>query len=129
MTPSDRIALPLLGVAFWIAGTVFYEFRGHQVFEGGAPRYWVNFILTTAITTVVCILILKVRHIPPIDWAAAGLLIALPGMFGEAILLSRFAEWMPRMHPESAGRYGSFLFATYAVFLTIAEVVALRAAK
>src|SRR5579871_908055 len=64
MTPSDRIVLPLLGVAFWIAGTVFYEFRGHQVFEGGAPRYWVNFILTPAITTVVCILILKVRHIP-----------------------------------------------------------------
>ena len=60
------------------------------------------------------------------DWAFAALLLALPGMFGEAVLLSRFATLMPRMRPESAGRYGAFLFATYALFLTIAEIVTVR---
>ncbi|MFZ0805046.1 MAG: DUF5367 family protein, partial [Candidatus Sulfotelmatobacter sp.] len=56
-----------------------------------------------------------------------ALLLALPGMFGEAALLSRFAAFMPRMRPETAGRYGAFLFATYALFLTIAEIVTVRA--
>ena len=60
------------------------------------------------------------------EWASAGLLIALPGMFGEAVLLSRFAAFMLRMRPETAGRYGAFLFATYGVFLTIAEIVTMR---
>jgi hypothetical protein len=49
-------------------------------------------------------------------------------MFGEALLLSRFSTLMPRMRLETAGKYGAFLFATYAVFLTIAEIIALRAA-
>jgi hypothetical protein len=48
-------------------------------------------------------------------------------MFGEALLLSRFATFMPRMHPETGGKYGAFLFATYALFLTIAEIVTIRA--
>ncbi len=73
------------------------------------------------VTAAVCALILQWRHTPPADWASATLLIALPGMFGEAVLLSRFAVFMPRMRPETAGRYGAFLFATYALFLTIAD--------
>lgn len=126
MTLFDKLLFLLLGIVFWIAGTVFYEFRGHQVFESTAQRYWINFVLTPAFTTAVCVLILKWRRTPAMDWASAALLIALPGMFGEALLLSRFADLMPRMRPESAGRYGAFLFATYALFLTIAEVVTIR---
>lgn len=59
--------------------------------------------------------------------ASAALLIALPGMFGEAVLLSRFATFMPRMRLETGGKYGAFLFATYALFLTIAEIVTVAA--
>ncbi len=53
--------------------------------------------------------------------------IAIPGMIGEAILLSRFSVLMPGMQPPSAGKYSGFLFATYALFLAIAETVTLRA--
>jgi hypothetical protein len=127
MKPFDRLLLPLLGVAFWIGGTILYEFRGHQVFETSDRGYWINFALTPLVTAAVCILILKWRQVPRADWASAALLIALPGMFGEAVLLSRFAAFMPRMRPETAGRYGAFLFATYALFLTIAEIVTVRA--
>ena len=126
MNPFDKFLFPLLGVAFWVGGTVLYEYRGQQVFEASDQRYWINFALTPVVTTAICILILKWRHTPPADWAFAALLIALPGMFGEAVLLSRFAAFMPRMRPESAGRYGAFLFATYALFLTIAEIVTAR---
>jgi hypothetical protein len=127
MKPFDKMLLPLLGLAFWVGGTILYEFRGRYIFEGSSQRYWINFVLTPVVTAAICILILNWRHIPAADWASAALLIALPGMFGEAALLSRFAVFMPRMRPETAGRYGAFLFATYALFLTIAEVVSARA--
>ncbi|MGC2449407.1 MAG: DUF5367 family protein [Candidatus Sulfotelmatobacter sp.] len=126
MKPFDKLLFPLLGIAFWVAGTILYEYRGHRVFESGDQRYWINFILTPIVTTVACVLILRWRHIPAADWAFAALLIALPGMFGEALLLSHFATLMPRMRPETAGRYGAFLFATYALFLTIAEIVTVQ---
>lgn len=122
MRPFDKALFLLVGVVFWIAGTVLYEFRGTHVFESTSQRYWINFVLTPVFTTVICVLILRWRQTPAAEWAFAALLIALPGMFGEAVLLSRFAELMPRMRPESAGRFGAFLFATYALFLTIAEV-------
>ena len=129
MKPYDKLLFLLLGIAFWIAGTILYEYRGHHVFETSDQRYWINFVLTPVFTTAVCVLILKSRHTPPAEWAFAALLLALPGMFGEALLLSRFASFMPRMRPETAGRYGAFLFATYALFLTIAEIVTVRASS
>jgi Family of unknown function (DUF5367) len=127
MNPFDKLLFPALGLAFWVGGTILYEFRGRFVFEGSDQRYWINFVLTPVVTAAICILILKWRHTPAADWNSAALLLALPGMFGEAALLSRFAVFMPRMRPETAGRYGAFLFATYALFLTIAEIVSLRA--
>jgi hypothetical protein len=127
MKPNDKVILLLIGVAFWVGGTILYRYRGHHVFESSDLGYWISFVLTPVVTTVICILILKWRDVPAADWGSAALLLALPGMFGEAALLSRFAVFMPNMRPETAGRYGAFLFATYALFLTIAEVVTVRA--
>jgi hypothetical protein len=36
---------------------------------------------------------------------------------------------MPKLHAGSGGKYGAFLFATYAVVLGLAEVVTLRSAR
>jgi len=129
MRPFDNLLFMVLGFLFWIGGTVLYRFRGHKVFETSDQQYWINFALTPIVTTAVCILILRWRHTPASDWAFSALLIALPGMFGEAILLSRFAQFMPRMRPETAGRYGAFLFATYALFLAVAAFFSARAAN
>jgi hypothetical protein len=126
MKSADKYIFLFFGVAFWIIGTIWYELRGPRVFESSSQRYWINFIITPVVTTAICILMMKWRNVPAAQWGSAALLIALPGMFGEAILLSRFATLMPRMRPETAGRYGAFLFATYALFLTIAEIVSLR---
>jgi len=127
MTTRDELVFGVFGAAFWVVGTIWYELRGPHVFEGSSQRYWVNFVITPIVTAAVCILLLKWRQIAAADWSKAALLIALPGMFGEAALLSDFAKFMPRMHPETAGRYGAFLFASYALFLTIAEMVTIRA--
>ena len=127
MKMNDILLFVLFGVAFWVIGTIWYELRGPHVFESTSQRYWINLVLTPILSAVICILLLKLRHVPPAEWASAALLIALPGMFGEAVLLSSFATFMPRLHPETAGKYGAFLFAAYALFLTIAEIVSLRA--
>jgi hypothetical protein len=123
MKMSDNLLFVGFGAAFWVVGTIWYEWRGPQVFESTSQRYWINFVLTPIVTAAICMVILRWRHVPAAEWASAALLIALPGMFGEAVLLSRFATLMPRMRLETAGKYGAFLFATYALFLTIAEIV------
>jgi hypothetical protein len=127
MKMNDKLLFVLFGAAFWVVGTIWYQWRGPQVFESGSQRYWINFVLTPIVTAAICMIILRWRQVPAADWASAALLVALPGMFGEAALLSRFATFMPRMHPETAGKYGAFLFATYALFLTIAEIVTILA--
>jgi Mn2+/Fe2+ NRAMP family transporter len=117
----------LFGFAFWVVGTVWYELRGPSVFETSPQRYWINFVLTAVFSAAFCIVIMKWRQISAASWSSAALLIALPGMFGEAILLSNFGRFMPRMRVESGGKYGAFLFAAYALFLTISEIVTVRA--
>jgi len=87
----DKLLFVLFGAAFWVIGTIWYELRGPQVFESTSVRYWINFAVTPILTAVICILLLRWRHVPAAEWASAALLIALPGMFGEAALLSRFA--------------------------------------
>jgi hypothetical protein len=129
MKPFDKLLLLTFGLGFWVIGTIWYEYRGPRIFEASELRYWINFVITPAVTAGICILILNWRRIPMPDWASAALLIALPGMFGEAVLLTRFARFMPRMRPETAGKYGAFLFASYAVFLTIAEIITVRGAS
>jgi hypothetical protein len=125
---TREIALLLVfGLMFWIAGTLYYEKFGALVFETTSRRYWVNFVLTPIVTSAVCVLILKGMEVPASLWTSATLLIAIPGMLGEAVLLSHFSALMPRMQETSAGKYGAFLFATYALILSIAEIVTLRA--
>ena len=45
------------------------------------------------------------------------------------VVLAKFSIFMPKLRAASGGRYGAFLFATYAVPLAIAEVVTLKAAR
>jgi len=127
MKTHSAIVMVLFGLAFWVLGTLWYQARGAQIFETTSVRYWANFGLTPFISALVCVGVFRWQQVPSAGWASAALLVALPGMFGEAVLLSNFAKWMPRMQAASAGRYGGFLFATYALVLGVAELVTLRA--
>jgi hypothetical protein len=127
MKTHDIVYLLLFGLAIWLLGTVYYELRGPAVLETTSARYWSNFILSPILSAVLCIAILRARHVPAAAWASAALLLALPGMFGEAVLLSHFSTFMPKLNPASGARYGAFLFAAYALVLSIAEAVTLKA--
>jgi len=126
---SDITILLLFGLTFWVLGTLYYVSRGHLILETTTLRYWINFIATPIISTVICFVLLRFRHIAPRNWASASLLIALPGILGEVLILARFTTYMPRMLPETAGSYGAFLFLSYGLLLAISEAVTLRAAN
>jgi hypothetical protein len=129
MKIQQCMMLLALGLVLWILGTIYYAYAGHRVLETTPARYWVSFAISPIISTAFCIFILRWRHIPPSNWAVAILLLAIPGMVGEAVVLSNLGTLMPRIQEASGGRYGAFLFATYAVVLGIAEFVTLRSTR
>jgi hypothetical protein len=125
----DIVYLSVVGLAIWMIGTVYYAYAGSRVLETTSLRYWISFALSPIFSALLCIAIVRRRRIPSPKWAAAMLLLAIPGMIGEAVVLSNLTTFMPRLHAESGGRYGALLFATYAVVLGIAETVTLRATR
>ena len=129
MRIQECMLLLSLGLVIWILGTIYYAYSGRGILETTPVRYWVSFAISPVISAALCILILRWRHIAPSNWAVAMLLLAIPGMIGEAIVLSNLRTFMPRIQETSGGRYGAFLFATYAVVLGIAEVATLRSAR
>jgi hypothetical protein len=129
MKTQSCIVLFGLGLLIWVLGTVYYAYRGHLVLETTSMRYWISFFISPLVSAILCIAILKLRQVPHRDWVSGMLLLAIPGMIGEAVVLSHLSIFMPRIHASSGGRYGAFLFATYAVALGIAEAVTLRASR
>jgi len=128
MRRHDVVSLLMIGLVLWILGSIYYAYRGQRVLEGSRLHYWIGFLMSPIATAAICIAILKVMSVPAPLWASGMLLLAIPGMIGEAVALSHLPVFMPRIQASSGGRYGAFLFATYALVLGIAEVVTLRAA-
>ena len=127
MNRAEIALLLASGIAIWILGTIYFSLRGQPILETTPMRYWLSFALTPVLSAILCICILKLLHTPAPQWTSAMLLLALPGMIGEAILLTHFATFMPRLQIASSGKYGAMLFAAYAVALGFAEAVTLRA--
>jgi hypothetical protein len=120
------VLLLVVGLAIWILGTVYFAYTGPIVLETTSRRYWVSFLISPIVSGLVCIAILWWLHIPNANWAPAMLLLAIPGMIGEAVILTNLTAFMPKLHVSSGGKYAAFLFATYAVVLGLAEVVTLK---
>jgi len=127
MKGLDAVILLVLGLIIWIVGTIYYANHGPAILETTSMHYWTAFALSPIVSAALCIAILRWRHIAPANWTSAMLLLAIPGMIGEAVVLSNLPTFMPKLHAASGGRYGAFLFATYALVLGVAEVVTLRA--
>jgi hypothetical protein len=127
MTLQNRVMLFAIGLIIWIVGSIYYAYRGPLVLETTRLHYWVNFFVSPLLSAILLVVIFKLLRIVPLDWASAALLVAIPGMVGEAVVLSHLSTFMPRIQASSGGRYGAFLFATYALVLGIAEFITLKA--
>ena len=108
MKTQECMLLLSLGLIIWILGTIYYAYAGHHVLDTTPARYWVSFAISPIFSAAFCILILRWRHIAPSNWAVAMLLLAIPGMVGEAVVLSNLGTFMPRIQETSDGRYGAF---------------------
>ncbi len=106
MKASQVWILLLAGVAVWLIGTVYFALRGPSILETTALRYGAVFMVTPLCSVLLCVGIMCRMGIPPEMWPQAMLLIALPGMVGEAAVLSRLSAWMPRCNPLQAGAMG-----------------------
>jgi hypothetical protein len=129
MGVRNSILLIVFGLVIWMIGSIYYAYRGPQVLETTKTIYWLSFFLSPLVSAILVFAILKALRIARPEWASAALLLAIPGMIGEAIVLSHLSIFMPKIQESSGGRYGAFLFATYAVVLGIAEFVTLNAAR
>jgi len=121
------VFLLIIGFLIWFVGTIYYANYGRQILETTNRRYWSAFVISPVVSLMLCIVVLRWFGIAPAHWTTAMLLLALPGLIGEAVVLSHMATFIPKLHPASGGRYGAFLFATYALVLLWAAVVTLRA--
>jgi hypothetical protein len=127
MKRDDVVLLLVVGFAIWGLGSIYYAKAGPAILETTAARYWSAFLLSPILSALLCTGILRWRHIAYTDWTSAMLLLALPGMIGEAVVLSNLSTFMPKLHAVSGGKYAAFLFATYALVLGMAEFITLRA--
>lgn len=129
MKTQEVVLLLALGLLIWVLGTVYFANRGAALFESASLRYWLSFAISPIVSAALCIFILRWRQVAASDWTFAMLLLAVPGMIGEAVVLSNLSTFMPKFHETSGGRYAAFLFATYALVLGIAEMVTMRAGR
>ena len=115
MKHNEVVLFLVLGAAIWIIGTIYFAYTGRSVLETTHVRYWVG--------------ILRWRHVAHADWASAMLLLTIPGMIGEAMVLTHLGTFMPRIQETSGGKYGALLFATYALVLGMAEAASWAARR
>jgi hypothetical protein len=123
------LLLLVFGLGVWILGTLYYAYCGPKILDTTPMRYWVNFIVSALGSLALSIAILRWLRIPSVNWASAMLLLAIPGMAGEAVVLSHLATFMPKLPERSGGRYAALLFATYTLVLAVATWVTLTTTR
>jgi hypothetical protein len=124
----DVMILCVLGVLLWVGGTVYFASQAPVLLSKRTLSILI-FILAPVLSAAAVFVILYWRGIAPSSWAAAALLLAIPGMLGEALVLGRLALFVPRLPTTAAGPYGALLFLTYALVLAVAELVTLSSAR
>src|SRR5262245_31026438 len=97
----------LLGVVLWAGGTLLYRNLGTMLFESGLIVYWTNFAVTVVAFCAVFMQSASRRKIPREHWPTTALLMAVPGLFGEAITLLQFAAILPALRTETAASYAA----------------------
>jgi drug/metabolite transporter (DMT)-like permease len=126
MSRKDGIILCLLGLFIWAVGTLVYRLAGSYFFESSTVGYWMNAIVTAILYSIVGIGLMKWLRIKSEYWLYGAVCVALPGMLGEVLVLSTFSELMVNMQPETAGRYGAFLFGGYSCLISSAWLMSIK---
>jgi hypothetical protein len=127
MTNRDYWIYALVGLSVWVNGAITFHLGGRFLFENGPL---VTALVGVAIAVLVCLAFRATMGWRKTDAAYAvtvAILMALPGLFGEAARQLVFS-WATGLKPGEAPVFDAVIFFGNAVLMTYALIKGRRAA-
>jgi hypothetical protein len=91
----------LIGIAFWVVGTVVVGLAGAPLLRHPLPLYAVSFVAMALVAR----LVFRALGLPPAEWPKAVTLLALP-----TLILDPFtALYLAGSQPAMAGAFGGWM--------------------
>lgn len=110
----------LIGAFAWTGATFFYAAFADAVIETGPAFYAVNAVLTGAMLMVLFSGLTKAFRVRRHELLAAALAFAIPSIFLSIAFAPGALRLLADGGPQTAGRYGVYLFFAYMLVLAAA---------
>jgi len=126
MTRRDVAIYAAAGFSVWLNGAVTFRLGGRFLFESGP---WVTVLVAVVIAALVCLIFRTAmvwRKAPASQAVTVAVLMALPGLFGEAARQLVFG-WATGLPASAQPAFAAVMLFGNAVLLTYAVVRARRA--
>ncbi|HKO54949.1 MAG TPA: DUF5367 family protein [Thermoanaerobaculia bacterium] len=95
----------LIGLVFWIAGTVVIRLAGELLLRHVIVLYLISFVAMALVAR----LVFRLCKIPRDDWPKAVTLLALPTLVLDAFTAAYFASVFPNIEAGAAGAFGGWM--------------------
>lgn len=120
MTYRTLGVFALAGAIAWTGSTLFYAAFGAGMIERAFWFYAVNAVVTGVVLTVLFHALTKALRVDRHAMLAPALAFAAPGLLLSIALAPGALSLFANAEPETAGRYGAYLFFAYMVVLAAA---------
>ena len=120
MTYKTLGIFALAGSIAWTGATLFYAAFGGAMIERAFWFYAVNAVITGVILTVLFQGLTKATRIGRHAWLAPALAFAAPSVLLSIAFAPGALRLFANAAPETAGRYGAYLFFAYMLVLAVA---------
>ena len=121
MTYKTLGIFALAGSIAWTGATLFYAAFGGAMIERAFWFYAVNAVITGVILTVLFQGLTKATRIGRHAWLAPALAFAAPSVLLSIAFAPGALRLFANAAPETAGRYGAYLFFAYMLVLAVAS--------
>lgn len=121
MTRKDTAIYVIGGLSVWLNGAVTFRLGGRFLFENGP---WVTALVGIVIAALVCLIFraaMDWRKAPAAEAVTVAVLMALPGLFGEAARQLVFG-WATGLPPSAQPDFAAVILFGNAVLLSYALV-------
>jgi hypothetical protein len=126
MTNRETLIYAVAGLGVWLNGAVTFRLGGRMLFESGPLVVALTGVVIAALVCLVFRATMRWRKAPDDQAVTVAVIMALPGLFGEAARQLVFT-WATGLRPESASAFDAVIFFGNAALLTYAVMIARRA--
>jgi hypothetical protein len=95
----------LIGIVFWLVGTVVIRLIGEELLRHVVVLYLISFVAMAFVAR----LIFRLVNVPRDDWPKAVTLLALPTLVLDAFTAAYFASVFPSVGAGAAGAFGGWM--------------------